>query len=76
MLSSARQAAEVFGDGLSDLWKVVKSGVFAIGAALAPVLLDLTQQAIRIATSIADLIRENKALVVTVFKIAAGVGRR
>jgi hypothetical protein len=67
------KAAEVFGDRLSDLWKVVKSGVFAIGAALAPVLLDLTQQAIRISKTIADWIRENKALVVTVFKIAAGV---
>ncbi len=67
------KAAEVFGDRLSDLWKVIKSGVFAIGAALAPLLIDLTKQAIRIAKTIADWVRENKALVVTVFKIAAAV---
>ena len=67
------KAAEIFGDRLSDLWKVVKSGVFAIGAALAPLLIDLTKQAIRIAKTIADWVRENKALVVTVFKIAAAV---
>ena len=67
------KAAEIFGDRLSDLWKVIKSGVFAIGAALAPLLIDLTKQAIRIAKTIADWIRENKALVVTVFKIAAAV---
>lgn len=67
------QAAEVFGDTLDDLWKVIKSGVFAIGAALAPLLQDLATSAIRIAKTIADWIRENKSLIVTVFKIAAGV---
>ncbi|GIX04629.1 MAG: hypothetical protein KatS3mg114_0498 [Planctomycetaceae bacterium] len=67
------QAAEVFGDRLSDLWKVIKSGVFAIGAALAPLLQDLAIRATRIAKVTADWVRENKALIVTVFKIAAGV---
>jgi hypothetical protein len=67
------QAAEVFGDRLSDLWKVIKSGVFAIGAALAPLLQELATSAIRVAKVTADWIRENKALIVTVFKIAAGV---
>lgn len=67
------QAAEVFGDRLSDLWKVIKSGVFAIGAALAPLLQDLAIRATRIAKVTADWVRENKQLIVTVFKIAAGV---
>lgn len=67
------KAAETFGDTLDDLWKVIKSGVFAIGAALAPLLQDLATSAIRIAKVTADWIRENKALIVTVFKIAAGV---
>lgn len=66
-------AAEVFGDRLSDLWKVIKSGVFAIGAALSPLLHDLATSAIRIAKITAGWIRENKALVVTVFKVAASL---
>lgn len=67
------KAAETFGDRLADLWKVIKSGVFAIGAALAPLLQDLAIRATRIAKVTADWVRENKALIVTVFKIAAGV---
>jgi len=67
------KAAETFGDTLDDLWKVIKSGVFAIGAALAPLLQDLATSAIRVAKVTADWVRENKALIVTVFKIAAGV---
>jgi hypothetical protein len=67
------KAAETFGDRLADLWKVTKSGVFAIGAALAPLLQDLAIRATRIAKVTADWVRENKALIVTVFKIAAGV---
>ena len=67
------QAAETFGDRLDDLWKVVKSGVFAIGAALAPELQDLAIRATRIAKTTADWVRQNKSLIVTVFKVAVGV---
>ena len=67
------KAAETFGDTLDDLWKVIKSGVFAIGAALAPLLQDLATSAIRVAKVTADWVRQNKSLIVTVFKIAAGV---
>ncbi len=67
------KAAETFGDTLDDLWKVIKSGVFAIGAALAPLLQDLATSAIRVAKVTADWVRQNKGLIVTIFKIAAGV---
>jgi hypothetical protein len=67
------KAAEVFGDRLSDLWKVVKVGTFTIGATLAPVLLDWIKLAIKVAKTVADWVKENKALVITVFKVAAGV---
>ena len=67
------KAAETFGDTLADLWKVLKSGVFAIGAALAPLLQDLASSAIRVAKVTADWVRQNKGLIVTVFKIVAGV---
>jgi hypothetical protein len=67
------QSAEVSGDRLSDLWKVVKSSAFAIGATLAPVLQDLTVRTTRIAKGIADWVRQNRSLIVTVFKVAAGI---
>lgn len=67
------QAAEEFSDRLSDLWRVIKSGMFAVGAALTPLLQELAIRATRIAKITADWIRENKALIVTMFKIAVGV---
>jgi TP901 family phage tail tape measure protein len=67
------KAAEFFTDRLSDLWKVIKSGVFAIGSALTPLLQDLVMRATRIAKALADWIRQNKSLIVTVFKVAAVV---
>jgi hypothetical protein len=67
------EAATVFGDTLDDLWKSIKAGVFAIGSALAPMLTDLIAQAIKFVVAVVKWIKENKALVVTVFKIAAAV---
>jgi len=65
------KAAAFFTDRLSDLWKVIKSGVFAIGAALAPLLQDFAIRATRIGKALADWVRQNKSLIVTVFKVAA-----
>jgi len=66
-------AAEQFGDTLDVLWKVVKRGIFAVGAALEPVLSDLAQTIIRNLVTVANWIKQNKELIVTVFKIAAAV---
>lgn len=66
-------AATLFGDTLDDLWKSVKAGVFAIGSALAPMLTELIAQAIKFVVAAVNWIKENKALVVTIFKIAAAV---
>lgn len=67
------KAAAAFGDTLDTLWGVLKVGVFAIGSALAPLLQDLATSAIRVTKAISDWVRQNKDLIVTVFKIAAGV---
>ena len=67
------KAAAAFGDTLDTLWGVLKVGVFAIGSALAPLLQDLATSAIRVTKVISDWVRQNKDLIVTVFKIAAGV---
>lgn len=67
------KAAAAFGDTLDTLWGVLKVGVFAIGSALAPLLQDLATSAIRVTKVISDWVRQNKDLIVTVFKVAAGV---
>jgi len=66
-------AATLFGDTLDDLWKSIKAGVFAIGSALAPMLTDLIAKATKFVVATVNWIKQNKALVVTVFKIAAAV---
>lgn len=66
-------AATLFGDTLDDLWKSVKAGVFAIGSALAPLLTDLAASATKLVVGLGKWIKQNKALVVTLFKIAAAV---
>src|SRR5690606_5093228 len=67
------QAATLFGDTLDDLWKSIKAGVFAIGSALAPMLTELIAKATKFVVAVVNWIKQNKALVVTVFKIAAAV---
>lgn len=77
MATEDAQAAEAFGDTLDTLWKVLRQGVFHIGAAVAPILSDLAETFIRIATSIAGWIKRNRDLIATVFKVAAviaGIG--
>ncbi len=73
MATEDAEAAVVFGDLVSDLWKTVKMGVFVIGSALAPVLTDFVQRALGVIRSITDWIKANKAVVVTIFKVAAAV---
>lgn len=64
------QAAEVFGDTLDDLWKVLKITAFTIGSALAPTLIMAAKAVTRIVVMVTDWVRQNKELVVWVFKIA------
>jgi hypothetical protein len=64
------QAAEVFGDTLDDLWKVLKSTAFTIGSVLAPTLIMAAKAVTRVVVIVTDWVRQNKELVVWVFKIA------
>jgi|YNPNPStandDraft_1061719.scaffolds.fasta_scaffold00077_9 hypothetical protein len=66
-------SAARLGDALNMLWRVVKQGVFLIGSALAPVLTEFAERAAYMLKSIGDWIKENRALVVTIFQIALGV---
>jgi len=67
------KAAEIFTDTLSTLWKVLKMAVFTIGSALAPILQEAAQWITKLVVSASAWIKENKALIVSVFKIAMGV---
>lgn len=67
------QAAEQFGDTLDTLWKVVKRGIFAVGAALVPILQEAAERMTRIAVTVATWVKENQQLIATAFWVAAGV---
>jgi TolA-binding protein len=71
MSTDDAQAAEAFGDTLDVLWKVLKKTVFTIGSALAPLLTEAAEGFTRVVVTVSNWIKENKDLVVMVFKIAA-----
>jgi len=73
MSSEDAKAAEDFTDALDALWKVVKMGVFRVGAALAPVLKQLAKTITDVAMDIGAWIQANREIIVTVMKVAAAV---
>jgi len=68
----ATSAAELT-DALNRLKRQLMAIVVQIGAALAPVLTEMQKRIAPLITSVIKWIKENKTLVVTVFKIAAAV---
>ena len=66
-------AAATLTDTLNILWRVFKQGVFVVGSALAPVMKDFAERAARIIKNTFDWVKQNKELIVTVFKVAAAV---
>lgn len=74
MSTEDAQAAEAFGDELSKLWKVVKAGIFNVGAALAPLLSTLADTFTELAAKASLWIRENRRLIVQIFTILSVVG--
>ena len=66
-------AATALSDALNILWRVLKQGVFTIGSALAPILKDFAERVAGVIKSISDWIKQNKDVIVTVFKVAAAV---
>ena len=65
------RAAEVLTDTLDRLWRVVRMGVFRIGAALAPAIKELSERITRITKRVSDWVNRNRHLVVSVAKLAA-----
>jgi len=73
MSSEDAKAAEDFTDSLDALWKVVKMGVFRVGAALAPGLKQLAETITSVAGKISAWVQANREIIVTVMKVAAAV---
>ncbi len=69
---TAKDAA-LLNDTLNILWRVLKNGVFVIGSALAPAVIDLSNAVTRAVVTVTQWVRENKALVVTAAKVAVAV---
>ena len=67
------EAAATLTDSLNILWRVVKQGVFSIGAALAPALSDVAKLLASTIKKAVDWIKANRQLVASVFAIAAAV---
>jgi len=65
------KAAEDFTDAMDALWKVVKMGVFQVGAALAPALQQLAGIFTSIAVGAKSWIEANRQVVVSIAKVAA-----
>jgi hypothetical protein len=73
MSTEDAKSAEALNDAFDALWKVLKHGVFIIGSALAPTVQKVVERVTQVVVSITGWIKENKNLVVTVFKVAAAV---
>ncbi|MEW6199806.1 MAG: hypothetical protein AB1601_14230 [Planctomycetota bacterium] len=69
---SAKDAA-LLTDTLNILWRTLKQAAFTIGAAVAPTLIDLANRATRVVVVVTNWLTQNKALIVTVLKVAAAV---
>ena len=73
MSSEDAKAAEDFTDALDRLWKVIKMGVFHVGAALAPVLQKVADTITTLAVQIFAWVQRNQQLIVTVLKVVVGI---
>jgi hypothetical protein len=73
MSTEDAKAAEAFGDAIDALSKTVKRLFVLIGSALAPMLQELAEAATRIVVRTGEWVRQNKQVIVTVFKVAAAV---
>ncbi len=66
-------AAALLTDTLTEMWRVVKQSAFAIGSALAPTLIAAARTVTQVVVAAMGWIKENKALVLTIFKVGAAV---
>ena len=73
MSSADAKAAEEFTDTLDKLWRVIKIGVFQVGAALSPALKQVAQTITRVIVSFNTWLKQNRQVVILVAKVALAV---
>ncbi len=73
MSSVDAKAAEDFTDALDALWRVLKMGVFQIGAAVASALQPMAERITSVMAAAVAWIKQNRRLVVTLLAVTAGV---
>jgi hypothetical protein len=73
MSSDDAKAADELGDAMDNVTSMFARSVQLIGAALAPLLLDLAGNMMRLIKTAMDWVKENQTLIVTVFKVGAGL---
>ena len=66
-------AAERLTDAFTAVWRVIKQVGFAIGAALAPQLSDISEKAAAWTSAAIAWINQNRGLIVSIAKLAVGV---
>jgi hypothetical protein len=67
------QSAADYADAWNRLTRTMKAAAFAVGAALAPMLTELMGSVTRFVIGVINWVKQNKTLIVTIFKIAAAV---
>jgi len=60
-------------DAMNVAWRTLKNVAVVVGSALGPTLTDLATRAGKVTATITNWIKENKAIVLTIAKVAAGV---
>lgn len=66
--------ATLLGDTWANVMTTIKDVIFEVGAAIAPVLIDIMNMVIPIITTFASWVSQNRQLVVIVAAVAAGIG--
>ncbi len=69
---TAKDAA-LLNDTMNILFRVLKQGVFIVGSSLAPTVIKLANAITRVVVAASEWVKQNKAVVVSAAKIAAGV---
>ena len=69
---AAASAAELT-DRMNEMWRVAKMGVFTIGSALAPAVIDVVESVTAWSVVALDWVKAHKDLVIWVAKLAAAV---
>ena len=73
MSAEDAKSAEELTDAFDTLWRTMKSGLFKVGAALAPMISDIVEKIVEVASVVSKWIDENRSWVVMAAQVVAGI---